>query len=205
MKKNKIIKLLAMIIIILMVIIVTQVTNKTNADLGNVNEPMEATYTEPKLTAKFTPLGVPDINSSFKTYMSYTAVTDKQSPQYKYINTYGWTDEQGFMRSGADWDMGINDDYYLIALGSYYGTEIGTKYKITLDTGKVFYGVLADCKDNRHTNSTNQYVSHNKNIVEFIVNTKILNKDVKYHGSANVYAPLNGSITSIERIDFILN
>lgn len=66
----------------------------------------------------------------------------------------------------------------------------------------MFYGVLADCKDNKHTNPTNQYVSHNGNVVEFLVDTSKLNKDVKYHGSANVYMPLNGSVANIERMDF---
>lgn len=148
-------------------------------------------------------LGVPPINSSFKTWMSYEAVTDKQSPQYTFINTYGWTDTEGFMRASGESDLGVEQDYYMIALGSYYGTTIGTKYRITLDTGKVFYGALADCKDNKHTNSTNQYVPQNGSIVEFLVDTPKLNKDVKKMGSANVYMPLNGSVVKIEKINFI--
>ena len=155
---------------------------------------------EQKTIVEYTPMGVPSINSSFKTWMSYKAVTDKSSPQYKFINTYGWSDGEGFMRHS---DVETERDYYLIALGSYYGTTIGTKYRITLDTGKVFYGVLADCKDNRHTNSTNQYIPHNGNVVEFLVDVNKLNNNVKKMGSANVYAPLNGSVVQIERMDFI--
>lgn len=158
---------------------------------------------EPQLVAEYTSLGVPNINSSFKTWMSYRAVTNIKSPQYNFIHTYGWSDEEGFMRCSGEADLGIEDDYYLIALGSYYGTEIGTKYKITLDTGRVFYGALADCKANKHTNSTNQYVSHNKNVVEFLVDTSRLNSNVKRVGSANVHMPLNGSIIEIEKINFI--
>ena len=152
----------------------------------------------------YTPLGVPNINSSFKTWMSYKAVTNKNSPQYKFIRTWGWVDSQGFMRCSGERDLGIEQDYYLIALGSYYGTAIGTKYKITLDTGKVFYGALADCKNNKHTNSTNQYVLKNGNIVEFLVDTSRLNKTVKRMGSANVYPPLNGRVVKIEKINFNL-
>lgn len=159
---------------------------------------------ELKLTVEYTSLGVPNINSSFKTWMSYKAVTNKNSPQYSFIYTYGWSDSEGFMRCSGERSLGIDQDYYLIALGSYYGTTIGTKYKITLDTGKVFYGALADCKDNKHTNSTNQYIPHNGNVVEFLVDTSILNKDVKRMGSANVYMPLNGNIEKIERMDFVL-
>lgn len=157
-----------------------------------------------RVSVKYTSLGVPNINSSFKTYMDYRAVTNKHSAQYKFIHKWGWCDSQGFMRCGGERDLGIKDDYYLIALGSYYGVEIGTKYRITTTTGKVFYGALADCKSNRHTNSTNQYVPSNNNVVEFVVDARNLNKSVKYHGSANVYSPLNGSISKIERIDFVM-
>ena len=135
--------------------------------------------------------------------MSYKAVTNKKSPQYQYIHTYGWSDEEGFMRAEGERELGIEDDYYLIALGSFYGTEIGTKYKITTDTGNVFYGVLADRKANIHTNSTNQYVPKNRDVVEFLVDTSKLNPLVKRMGTANVYMPLNGMISKIERIDFI--
>lgn len=149
-------------------------------------------------------MGVPNINSSFKTWMDYRAVTNTNSPQYKFIHTYGWSDYEGFMRADGERDFNINDDYYLIALGSYYGTEIGTKYRITTDTGNVFYGVLSDQKDDRHTNSTHQYAS-NKDVVEFLVNSNLLNSEVKKWGSANVYMPLNGSIVKIEKMNFIFD
>lgn len=152
---------------------------------------------------EYTLMDVPNIDSSFKTWMSYKAVTSVSSQQYKYINDYGWADENGFMRSSADMSYGIEQDYYLIALGSYYGTEIGTKYRITLDTGNVFYGVLADCKDDKHTEATNRYIVENGNVVEFLVNVSTLNKTVKVTGSANYMEPLKGSVAKIEKIKFI--
>lgn len=184
-------------------------TNKEKDSETNVKvtQPVSACETtkecEPKLTVRYISLGVPSINSSFKTWMSYKAVTNKNSPQYKFIHTWGWVDNEGFMRCSGERDLGIDQDYYLVALGSYYGTTIGTKYRITLNTGKVFYAALADCKANRHTNSTNQYVPKNGNVVEFLVDTSKLNKNVKIMGSANVYEPLNGSVIKIEKIDFI--
>ncbi|MDO5397818.1 MAG: hypothetical protein Q4G33_07790 [bacterium] len=159
---------------------------------------------EPITAVTYTSLGVPFINSSFKTYMDYRTITDKSSPQYRYVHTWGWSDYDGFMRADGEKDLGISDNYYMIALGSYYGTEIGTKYKITTDTGNIFYGVLCDQKDDDHTNATHQYAANN-NVVEFIVDTRRLNSDVKIMGSANVYMPLNGSVASIERIDFTRN
>ena len=159
---------------------------------------------ETSLTVTYTPLGVPAINSSFKTYMDYRTITNKFSPQYAYVKTWGWSDGNGFMRANGERDLGVTDDYYMIALGSYYGTEIGTKYKITTDTGNVFYGVLCDQKDDAHTNSTHQY-AFNNDVVEFIVDTRTLISTVKRMGSANVYMPLNGNIASIEKMDFIWN
>lgn len=153
---------------------------------------------------QYTSLDVPYIDSSFKTWMNYKAVTNTRSDQYKFINTYGFADSEGFMRCAKDEDFGIEQDYYLIALGSYYGTIIGTKYRITLDTGNVFYGVLGDCKADKHTNSTNQYIPSNGNIVEFIVDTSILNSKVKRLGSANCYEPLSGKVVKIEKINFII-
>ena len=155
------------------------------------------------LKVKYTSLGVPNLNTSFKSYMDYRCITDSRSSQYKFIRQWAWVDEQGFMKCSGERDLGINDDYYLIALGSYYGTQIGTKYRITLDNSRIIYGVLADCKADVHTNSTNQYIPHNKNIVEFVVDVSRLNKDVKYHGNANVYELLNGVITKIEKIEFV--
>lgn len=159
---------------------------------------------KPEVVVTYASLNVPAINSSFKTYMDYRTITNKQSPQYAFIKKWGWSDDNGFMRATGEKDLGIPSDYYMIALGSYYGTEIGTKYRITTDTGNVFYGVLCDQKDDAHTNSTHQYASNN-DIVEFIVDTRVLNRTVKVMGSANVYMPLNGNIATIEKIDFKWN
>ncbi len=153
------------------------------------------------VTISYTPMNTPNINSEFKTYMDYRAVKSRTSPQYKYIKRWGWSDYDGFMRADSERDLGIEDNYYMIALGSYYGTEIGTKYKITTDAGNVFYGVLCDQKADCHTNSTHQYAGNN-DVVEFIVDTRKLHKTVKRTGSANSYTPLNGKIISIERISF---
>lgn len=158
-------------------------------------------------TVKYTEMNVPRISSYCKTWMDYRAITSKSSPQYKLVNNvhnnYTYVDSEGFLRFSAEWQYGIPQDYYIIALGSYYGTEIGTKYRITTDTGNVFYGMLGDQKANQHTNSTCQYAVRNKDIVEFIVDKRQLNRDVRRAGSANVYMPLNGNIAKIEKINFI--
>lgn len=191
-----------LIILVLVILSLAQMCAKSG-DCPADQTGEKRTETQPKLRIEYTSLGVPNIDTSFKTYMSYQAVTNRQSNQYKLIHTWGFSDSNGFMRCKSEQELGIQDDYYMIALGSYYGTDIGTKYRITTDTGNVFYGVLADCKDNKHTNSTNQYVPSNGNVVEFLVDTSKLLKEVKTTGSANIHTPLNGKIISIERIEFI--
>ena len=150
----------------------------------------------------YTALEVPYIDSSFKTWMSWTA-WDKNSSQYKFYKNNAYIDKNGFARCYADSEFGIPEDYYLIALGSYYGTSIGTKYRITLDTGNIFYGILGEFKADKHTNSTNQYAVRNNDIIEFIVDDSALIAQVRSMGSASAYLPLSGRITSMERIDLV--
>ena len=154
----------------------------------------------------YSDMGVPNVQSWFKTWMDYRTITDKFSPQYDLVNNvnHNWvyTDSEGFLRAIGETDLGIPEDYYVIALGSYYGTEITSKYRITTDTGNVFYGILGDQKDDRHTNNTHQYAGNN-DVVEFLVDSNNLNSMVSQMGSANVYMPLNGNISKIEKIDFI--
>lgn len=181
---------------------ISTITYTTNL----VNEVYPPRFIEEKIEDKPTTtyifLEVPNIDSTFKAYMDYRKITDKTSDQYRFVSENSHIDTEGFLRYTASLDYGIEEDCYLIALGSYYGTDIGTTYKITTDTGNIFYGVLGDCKDDVHTDNNNQYtIVGTHNIVEFIVDTDTLNKDVKYHGSANWYEPLRGNIICIERID----
>lgn len=155
------------------------------------------------LHAEYTSLGVPNINSSWKTWMSWKCIESGYTPQGRFLSAWGWADEEGFMRAAGERDLGIEDDYYLVALGSYYGSTIGTKYRITLDTGRVFYAVLGDQKADCDTNWTHQYSPGNNDVVEFIVDVPTLNPNVKEYGTANVFMPLNGSVASVERIDFV--
>lgn len=200
---KKIFKALLIVLIVAFIVSPAKTADQTTVKVTeNVCVTVNVVKEKPQ-EIRYESLEVPNVNNSFKTWMSYKAVTNKRSPQYNYIHTYGWSDEQGFMRAKADEAYEIEQDYYMIALGSYYGTEIGTKYRITLDTGEIFYGVLADCKNDKHTNSTNQYIPHNGNMVEFLVDKTKLNKDVRKTGNASAYAPLKGNIIKIEKIIFL--
>ena len=62
-------------------------------------------------------ISTPNIDSSFKTYMDYRTITSQSSDQYKYIDRWGWSDYDGFMRCDGERDLGIESDYYLDSHG----------------------------------------------------------------------------------------
>lgn len=141
---------------------------------------------------------VPNKDTSFKTYMSYRAITDTSSTQYE-LQQEAWTDENGFRR--------IKDDY-LVAMGTYYAEECGIRFKVTLEDGNEITVMIGDIKADIHTNSTNQYtpvydsngIFISANVLEFIVDTDVLPKRVKRLGSANCIEELHGNIVAIEKI-----
>lgn len=106
-----------------------------------------------------------DITGSTKTYAYYTAVTAKSTPQYRLLNSDEcYTDDETGIR--------MVDGFYCIALGSFYGTTIGTKYRITLKDGdeiKELNCILCDQKADRHTDELHQYAVKNKDIMEFYI------------------------------------
>lgn len=135
-------------------------------------------------------MGLPAVSGKTKTYAYYTAVTVKSSPQYKLLNSSKcYTDPKTGIR--------MVDGCYCIALGSYYGSKIGTKYKITLSTGKSFMAILCDQKADRHTDSNHQYAVRNKDILEFYVQRNKIPKGI--NGSYGNLEQFKGSVVSIEK------
>lgn len=161
-------------------------TEKENVSYRGAEREVEKS----KDTMTFVPFGVPTINSNFKTFMSYTTITSKSSPQYM-LQQKAYT---------GDYGIRMCEGYYLVALGSYYGTEIGSKYRITLDTGYTFYAMIGDCKADIHTDGTNRYVPKNNNVVEFIVDMKAVPKIVTKTGTFSSLDILSGSVSKIEMI-----
>jgi hypothetical protein len=97
---------------------------------------------------------------------NYSLVVWTQSQQWKFNQTMT-TDDEGFRRSG---------DAYSVALGSFYGTKIGTKYKITfLDTNGtpfVVNAVLGECKSDRDTDPMHQYAANAGDVIEFVMDNR---------------------------------
>lgn len=129
------------------------------------------------------------VDGSFKTYMDYRAITNKRSWQWG-LQTRAYTNNEGFR---------MIDDKYLVALGTYYSNGYGEEFIITLNNGKQLNVMVGDIKANRHTDSTNRYIVRNGNIVEFIVDTNMLNNMSRRMGNVS-YSGLHGGITKIEKI-----
>ena len=98
-----------------------------------------------------------------QTFMCYTAVTAEGSAQYKLLNS-----------SGAK-DVGIYrkvNGRYAVALGSFYGSEMGTCYLIEFrqpdGSTKRIPAILGDQKADQHTDAKHQYHTVDKSVVEFI-------------------------------------
>lgn len=149
-------------------------------------------YHTPVVT--WTEYDVPDGKTSFKSYMSWRAITNTRSDQYK-LQQECWTDVNGLRRY---------DEYYVIALGSYYTDEIGDTFRVTLDTGKSFKAVVGDFKADRHTDELHQYTPTSdvgKCVIEFVVDTKALNSTAKRMGDISYIKGFDGNVKKIERLE----
>lgn len=107
-----------------------------------------------------------DVSESkpFKSYMDARLITSTNSAQYKLKSEYELDDSGIYMIDGR----------YACAIGSYYTTEIGTKFDVVMESGEVIPCILADCKADEHTDNLGQYTISNDSIVEFVVHSPTL-------------------------------
>jgi hypothetical protein len=130
-----------------------------------------------------------EATGEFKTYMDYRKIKDKTSKQWN-LQQLATTNEKGFR---------VFNGRYLVAVGSYYATEVGKELKITLDNGFVFYVMVGDIKMDIHTDANNQYVPINGNIIEFIVDIDKLDPKTKKLGDISNLG-FEGKIVRIEEV-----
>lgn len=141
----------------------------------------------------------PNYDTSFKTYMDYRCITDKTSAQYM-LQMEAYTDDMGLRKY---------EDHYIVAMGTYYSDNVGDTFKITLDNDTSFNVIIGDIKADCHTDSKNMYSPIydedgnfvSANVIEFIVDTKKLDKSVKKLGTIEAYDDFKGNIIKIERTD----
>ena len=128
--------------------------------------------------------------SSFKSWMPYTAITNRASAAYK-LQKKAYTDKNGLRKVGDD---------YCVAMGTYYSSTIGDRFKVTMSTGKTFTVIISDVKANRHTDSTNRYTVSNGCMMEFLVDKSCLNPAVKRSGSVSSIKLFSGKFAKIEKL-----
>lgn len=135
---------------------------------------------------------VPGGNTSMKSYMGYKAITSTKSPQYK-LQHGGqvYTDSNGYRRVG---------DSFVVAVGTYYADSIGTKLRVTLDSGSQFTAIVGDFKANRHTDGSNMQHAKDGSVIEFIVDTNSLESTARKMGDCSYSQSNNfkGNVSKIE-------
>lgn len=134
---------------------------------------------------------LPSLPTNIKSYTDYRFYNIDGTP-HKRLQSVAWTDELGCRRYNND---------YIVALGSFYSTDIGDRFEITLDTGNVFTVILGDGKADIDTDVNNMYApctNYNgeacANVLEFIVDKNILSDKAYNYGSVDYYDKLKGNI-----------
>ena len=126
--------------------------------------------------------------SSFKTFMSYKAIKNRTTKQYE-LQQDCTTSPEG---------LRTYNGYYAVALGTGFNAEVGDYVDVELSSGNTLHCVVGDIKQDCHTDKTNKQVEQNGNVVEFIVDTKKLDPDVKKTGDiSNVSEQFQGDVENI--------
>jgi hypothetical protein len=144
-----------------------------------------------KKQSNYIDCAVPD--NTIKSYMDYKTITSTNSKQYKLQKNLAYTDSQG---------LRMVNGRYCVVVGSYYTTTIGQYIDIELENGKIIKGVLADCKADIHTDSTNR-INPNGSVVEFIVDTNTLDNTAKKMGDISYVNGWNSKIVNIRVYDTV--
>ena len=122
------------------------------------------------------------LDTSFKSYMSYKAITNTNSIQYE-LQQDAWTDKNGLRRYGSD---------FMIAVGTPYA-NVGDRVLVTLDTEKYFYAIVGDSKGDVWYHDCGKGAC----VVEFIVDTPEMGKIPKLMGDCSYIDGFEGEVVSI--------
>lgn len=136
--------------------------------------------------------------SSTKTYMPYTAITAKNSKQYKYIANHMTVDQTTGMLYDEDGFIGA-------ALGYSFG-EIGSRYYFTLDSGIVLPIVKVDAKASADAPNGCSHAA-DASVIEFVIDSTIASEyfgtgptGLVKQGNFNNDTRFKGSITKVEKV-----
>lgn len=149
-----------------------QLTTDTTTNKVSEDQPTEAT--------------VCDLGAFKKPYEDYRMITDTTSPSYQFIQSSLTVQPNGLLTN--------SDGAVAVALSDRYG-GIGTEFNLTLSSGQQLLIVIADIKASQDL--TNDCTDQSGAMIEFVVNTDLMDSNVKYQGSYDcIY---QGTITKMER------
>lgn len=177
MRKSYIVILALLCCIVLLGTVIYQLeTNATTTDTTvkktEVKPEVKLEVEEESEEANFEVYKIPD-TTGFKSFMDFRTITDSTSKQYKIQSTYAYTGNYGIR---------MVNDRYCIALGTYYGAEVGQYVDLVLENDVVIHCVLVEIKADEHTDSNNIVTLHNGCVTEFVVDSDMLVHNVKIYG-----------------------
>lgn len=139
-------------------------------------------------------VSLPSILTNIKSFTDYRVYNIERTPHYRLQNQC-YTDQMGLRRFGED---------YCVAVGSYYSTDIGDRFEVTLDTGFVFTVIVSDTKADYDTDEKHMYTpcvnysgEDSGNLLEFIVDIESISKEMYAYGSVDYYSQFKGNVVSM--------
>lgn len=139
-------------------------------------------------------VSLPSIPTNIKSFTDYRVYNIEETPHYRLQNQC-YTDQMGLRRLGED---------YCVAVGSYYSSDIGDRFEVTLDTGFTFTAIVSDTKADYDTDEKHMYtpcVNYNGensgNLLEFIVDIESISKEMYAYGSVDYHSQFKGNIVSM--------
>lgn len=122
-------------------------------------------------------------SNTFKSWEDYRSITNQNSSQYA-IQRVSSTDSVSGIR--------LYQGYYLVAVSSSYGV-VGDLIEIHLENGTRFFAVIGDIKGSGHSNNCES--DQDGSMLEFIVDSKVMPDDIRFHGDYNII--FKGSVKEI--------
>lgn len=127
----------------------------------------------------------------FKSYMPYTVITDRSSPQWP-LQQQAYTNEAG---------LRCIDGIPMIAIGTGWGAWVGDKVLVVCENGNRFIAIVGDIKSNAHTDKNNQTTSDNGCRCEFIVDLSVLDDHTRVLGNIAATMPeYAGYVVSVIKV-----
>ena len=115
-----------------------------------------------------------ELNSEgFKSFMQYTSIKDKSSPQYRLQNEFAYTGNYGIRQVNGR---------YCIAIGTAFEADVGTYIDLFLENGTIIPCIVADIKSDKDTFDDNITTIQNGCVSEFVVEIDSLYSITKEKG-----------------------